>query len=84
MILTSKNGKYFLTGRVAEIGNALSKTASDKEPIDLGWTLSKIADEASNASGQQYLCNDCQCIGFENEFPNGRCPKCRGKNISPV
>lgn len=87
MKLTLKNGKYFLTGRIAEIGNALSKTASNKDPIDqidFGWTLSKMADEASNAGGEQYICNDCSCVGLEHEFPNGGCPKCRGKNISKI
>jgi rubrerythrin len=83
MKLSSKDGRFFLTGKKAEVEKTLSKQSSREQYIDLGWTLSKRADEASISDGEKYMCKGCNYSGNEHEFPNGGCPKCRGKNIVP-
>lgn len=81
MEISSKDGKFFLTGKKAEVETAISKQASREPYIDLGWTLSKRSDDASAINGDKYICQKCNYSGNEHQFPNGECPKCKSKNI---
>jgi hypothetical protein len=67
-----------------EVGRMLTKSAQDAMPIDLGWSLSKQADDASELNGDQYQCSDCRFAGHEGKFVGGRCPECGGKSASKV
>jgi len=81
MKIINKDGKHFIVGTALEVGRVLTKRAKAVMPLDLGWTLSKQADEASSINNEEYLCNDCSYGGDEAKFPNGKCPECGSQNI---
>lgn len=82
MKLTKQDGKTYLTGTVAEVGHALRRMSSKKVPIDLGWSLNKLADEASEINGERFVCDCCSFEGVESQFVGGGCPECGKKTIS--
>lgn len=81
MKLINKNGKHFLVGTAAQVGRVLSKSAKKVQPIDLGWSLSRQADEASVINNERYACADCHYEGPDPTFVGGGCPECSSKNI---
>lgn len=82
MKVVKKDGKHYLVGKAAEVGRALTKSAKDSLPLDLGWSLSKQADDASELSGEKYQCSDCGFAGHEGKFVGGGCPECGGKKTA--
>jgi DNA-directed RNA polymerase subunit RPC12/RpoP len=84
MKIINKDGKKYLVGSAAEVGRILTKTAKKSEPIDLGWSLSKQADTASDMAGERYQCTQCSYKGSDSSFVGGGCPECGGKNMSRI
>jgi len=82
MKVIKKDGKHYLVGSAAEVGRALMKQAKASQPLDLGWSLNKQADEASALHGEKYACTDCQYEGLEGTFVGGGCPECASKNLA--
>jgi len=82
MKIIVKDGKHFLQGKQAEVARMLLRTAKKDVPVDFGWTLNKMADDASVLEGSIYRCSDCSCEKQELEFGNGSCPECGSKKIA--
>lgn len=82
MKIVKRDGKHYLVGTAAEVGNALTKRAMASKPIDLGWSLSRQADEASAIVGDKYRCDGCSYEGIDADFVSGECPRCRNKQAS--
>jgi hypothetical protein len=79
MRLVRRGGKAYLVGTAAEVGRALTKAARKNAPVDLGWSLSKQADEASAIVGDTYECAGCSYRGIDATFVGGGCPECGGR-----
>lgn len=82
MKIVKKDGKTYLVGTANEVGNVLTKIAHKNDPVDLGWTLSKQADDASELDGKSYVCKKCSFNGHDALFVGGSCPKCGGRDIT--
>lgn len=83
MKIIVKDGRHFLQGRQAEVARTLLRTA--KKPLaeqDFGWTLNRMADDASVLEGTKYRCNDCSCERQELDFGKGNCPECGSVRIA--
>lgn len=84
MKIIVKDGRHFLVGRQAEVARVLLRTAKKTQNEDLGWTLNKMADEASVIEGTRYRCSECSCERQELEFGDGNCPECGSVKIAKV
>lgn len=82
MKVVKKEGKHYLVGSAADVGRALTKQARASAPLDLGWSLSRQADDASAINGEKYACTDCGYEGLEGTFVGGGCPECSSKNLT--
>jgi len=81
MKIVKKDGKTYLVGTAAEVGRALTKAARKNAPVDLGWTLSRQADDASAIVGDSYECAGCSYKGIDASFVEGGCPECGCKDV---
>jgi Zn finger protein HypA/HybF involved in hydrogenase expression len=85
MKIIVKEGKHFLQGKQAEVAKVLLRTSKKTVPDGgLGWTLDKMADDASVIEGIRYRCKDCSCERQELEFGKGNCPECGSINIARI
>ena len=84
MEIIHKNGKHFLVGSARAVGRILAKASQAHVFVDLGWSLSKQADEASILNGEKYACKDCNYNGGETSFIGGSCPECGNINIMNI
>jgi predicted Zn-ribbon and HTH transcriptional regulator len=83
MKIIVKDGRHFLQGSQAEVARVLLRTAKKPaEELDFGWTLNRMADEASVIEGTRYRCGECSCEKQELEFGSGRCPECGSTKIA--
>ena len=82
MKIVKKDGKHYLVGTSVEVGRALIKRSRAAQPIDIGWSLNKQADEASTINDERYACSDCNYGGLEATFVGGGCPECGSKNLA--